>query len=108
MNSSKFLQKITCPITKEIMYNPVKGIDGLTYERSAIINILNINFKSPISQKYMTPNDLKPDYNTGYLINIYYNSIYYNSIHINTSINDINNLQNFYKPYSPLYYLPEK
>ena len=105
MNSSKILQKITCPITKEIMYNPVKGIDGLTYERSAIINILNINFKSPISQKYMSPNDLKPDYNIGYLINIYYNSI-----HLNTTITsiDINNLQNFYKPYSPLYYLLEK
>ena len=41
------------------MKDPVQGSDGHTYERSAIINALQIKSESPMTRQRMTINDLK-------------------------------------------------
>ena len=38
-----------CPITTELMRDPVSTIDGLTYERSAITQWLRTNNTSPLT-----------------------------------------------------------
>ena len=48
MNSNLIINTITCPITHIPMHDPVQGIDGHTYERSAIISALQIKKESPI------------------------------------------------------------
>jgi hypothetical protein len=42
MNMSTIVDTLTCPITAEIMKDPVQGTDGQTYERSAILHALSI------------------------------------------------------------------
>ena len=42
MSIDAIIESITCPITADIMTDPVQGNDGQTYERSAIIQALNI------------------------------------------------------------------
>merc|ERR1712217_596574 len=41
--------RFTCPITKEIMKDPVIAFDGNTYERTAIEKYLNEHNKSPVT-----------------------------------------------------------
>jgi len=50
-----------CPITSEIMRDPVIGTDGHTYERSAITAWLSTNAISPITRSPMTVGGLTPN-----------------------------------------------
>jgi hypothetical protein len=50
-----------CPITAEIMRDPVIGTDGHTYERSAITAWLGSNAISPITRASMTVAGLTPN-----------------------------------------------
>ena len=47
-----------CPITYGIMTDPVIGIDGHTYEKTAIESWLNKTNKSPLTKQDMTVHDL--------------------------------------------------
>lgn len=58
-NPNAIIETITCPITHCVMKDPVQGSDGHTYERSAIINALQIKSESPMTRQHMTVNDLK-------------------------------------------------
>ena len=59
MDLSTIAEAITCPITQDIMNDPVIGKDGHTYERSAIVQALMIKSESPMTREYMTIQDLK-------------------------------------------------
>lgn len=50
-----------CPITLNIMKDPVIGPDGQTYERSAIEQWLRTSNKSPITKQIMSSNQLIPN-----------------------------------------------
>ena len=58
MNISTIVDTLTCPITAEIMKDPVQGNDGQTYERAAILHALSIKKESPITRQYMTESNL--------------------------------------------------
>ena len=59
MDLSTIAEAITCPITHDIMTDPVIGKDGHTYERSAIIHALMIKSESPMTREHMTIYDVK-------------------------------------------------
>ena len=59
MDLSTIAEAITCPITQDIMTDPVTGKDGHTYERSAIVHALTIKAESPMTREPMTIQDLK-------------------------------------------------
>ena len=65
------IDSISCPITKDIMQDPVQGLDGHTYERSAIVHWLQVHGKSPMSNIPMTENDLKFSASIKYLADKY-------------------------------------
>lgn len=50
-----------CPITNDVMRDPVIDSEGHTYERTAIVQWLQTNPRSPITRKPMTVADLKPN-----------------------------------------------
>ena len=52
-----------CPITLELMKNPVICTDGHTYERDAIENWLKIKKTSPMTNKVILNHTLIPNYN---------------------------------------------
>ena len=58
MNS--LYETMTCPITGDIMREPVSGNDGSTYERSAIVEWLNRKSISPTTNQPMNINELNP------------------------------------------------
>ena len=51
-----------CPITFDIMVDPVSGDDGHTYERAAITESLARDPRSPMTRNYMTASSLRPNY----------------------------------------------
>jgi hypothetical protein len=51
-----------CPITMEVMTDPVIGDDGQTYERAAIERALAANPVSPMTRQRMTAASLKSNY----------------------------------------------
>ena len=109
MNYSKIIQKISCPITKEIMTHPVKAPDGIIYECSAITKAIIDTNISPISKKSMTVTQLKTDYNSCFIIDNFHKSNYPNNdseLEMINCIDNINpsNISTFYRPYSPSYY----
>ena len=53
------IQSITCPITQEVMHEPMQAPDGHTYEKSAIIEWLSRNPVSPQTREPMQANQLK-------------------------------------------------
>jgi Mg-chelatase subunit ChlD len=55
-------EEYVCPITQELMRDPVVGTDGHTYERLAITQALELNPQSPMTRQRMTANDLKTNY----------------------------------------------
>jgi ankyrin repeat protein len=63
--------RIICPITREIMYEPVKANDGMTYERDAILQWLKNNNTSPITGKVIDKN-LIPCITTKCIINDFF------------------------------------
>jgi len=66
------IQIMTCPITKEIMHDPVQGNDGSTYEREAIITWLTRKESSPTTNMKMTVDDLKVNSNIRFLCDKYH------------------------------------
>jgi hypothetical protein len=51
-----------CPITMEVMTDPVIGDDGQTYERAAIERALSANPVSPMTRQRMTTANLRPNF----------------------------------------------
>ena len=66
------IQTITCPITGDVMHDPVQGNDGSTYERTAIIEWLTRKQSSPTTNIPMTVSDLKVNANIRYLCDKYH------------------------------------
>ena len=50
-----------CPITGEIMKDPVIGKDGYTYEKEAILEWLKNHRESPMTREAMAESDLVPN-----------------------------------------------
>jgi len=72
ISNSVIIESISCPITGEVMIDPVQGKDGQTYERSAILMSLSIKLESPITREYMTPTDLKVNASIRFLCDKYH------------------------------------
>ena len=51
-----------CPITTEIMTDPVSTADGFTYERTAILEWLRTNNTSPTTGATLKSKTLTPNY----------------------------------------------
>jgi uncharacterized protein YegL len=62
---------LLCPITLEIIDDPVVDNEGVTYERSAIMEWLKHNKTSPKTNKPLAIGDLKPNYSMKYVIQAY-------------------------------------
>ena len=84
MELSSIIDSITCPITGEVMKDPVQGTDGQTYEREAIIRALSIKCESPITREYMTTSDLRVNASIRFLCDKYHSNAF----------GDISSLQN--------------
>ena len=51
-----------CPITRKLMEDPViSHVSEITYERSAIVNVINSTGKDPFNNCHTTVADLTPD-----------------------------------------------
>ena len=72
MDLSAIRDSITCPITGDVMTDPVQGNDGHTYERSAIIEWLSRNPISPQTRQPMTESDLKVNASIRFLCDKYH------------------------------------
>ena len=72
MANTAIIESITCPITGDIMTDPVQGKDGQTYERSAILQALSIKQESPITREYMTSADIKANVSIRFLCDKYH------------------------------------
>ena len=70
--SAALIESITCPITGDVMRDPVQGNDGQTYERSAILQALGIKPESPITREPMAPSDLKVNASIRFLCDKYH------------------------------------
>lgn len=55
------LQTVTCPITMEVMCDPVFDSAGNSYERAAILQHLAIQETSPLTREPLTAADLRPN-----------------------------------------------
>ena len=69
---SAIIDSITCPITGDIMTDPVQGNDGHTYERSAILEWLRRNPISPQTREPMSERDLKVNASIRFLCDKYH------------------------------------
>ena len=58
---SSFPESYYCPLTHEVMHDPVVDKEGNSFERSAITEWLRTNATSPITRAKMTANDLAPN-----------------------------------------------
>ena len=72
MDIDAIIDSITCPITQDIMTDPVQGNDGQTYERSAIVHWLNEKGISPQTRAPMSVNDLKVNASIRFLCDKYH------------------------------------
>jgi len=57
-----------CPITHDIMRDPVVGADGYTYERSAIARWFETSRKSPVTGQTLPHTDLVPNHSVRTLL----------------------------------------
>ena len=76
MDINAIRDSITCPITSDVMTDPVQGNDGHTYERSAIIEWLSRNPISPQTRQPMNINDLKVNASIRFLCDKYHNGAF--------------------------------
>lgn len=60
-SASEVPRDFLCPITCEIMQDPVVLSDGFTYEREAISRWLSQNNKSPMTGRFLTSRELRPN-----------------------------------------------
>lgn len=72
MSLDAIIDSITCPITQDVMKDPVQGNDGQTYERNAIIKWLNEKEISPNTREPMSINDLKVNSSIRFLCDKYH------------------------------------
>lgn len=72
MDLSTIIESITCPITADVMTDPVQGNDGQTYERAAIMQALSIKSESPITRQPMTAHDLNVNASIRFLCDKYW------------------------------------
>ena len=61
IDENKIPDEFYCSISQEIMRDPVKTIDGFTYERNSIQTWFNISNKSPLTGLYLTSTELVPN-----------------------------------------------
>lgn len=68
LNSMKLIPKdFICPLTLDIMINPVTDIQGISYEKSALVDWINTQINqfgqavSPITKQTLTIDDLRPN-----------------------------------------------
>ena len=54
-------QEFTCPITIQLMNDPVSDVDGNSYEHAAIVEALKRKQQSPLTRTPMTIADLRPN-----------------------------------------------
>merc|ERR1711988_158558 len=54
-------EEFICPITQEMMDNPVSDNEGISYERTAIEEWLKIKNESPLTNKPLQHSDLRPN-----------------------------------------------
>lgn len=59
--SASNIDLLICPITQQIMTDPVTDRDGNTYDRAAIMQWLSTNNTSPITRRPMTADELVPN-----------------------------------------------
>lgn len=85
---SIIIDSITCPITQDIMIDPVLAIDGHTYERTAIERSLELKQESPLTRISMTINNLQPNYVIKALCDQYHSGAFGNK-NYNTSCTKI-------------------
>ena len=67
-NEENIPQEFICPITLQMMKDPVIMPDGQTYEREAIENYLRTNPISPLTREPMTIDQARPNYSLKSLI----------------------------------------
>lgn len=72
MDLNAIRDSITCPITGDVMTDPVQGNDGHTYERSAIVEWLSRNPISPQTRQPMRESDLKVNASIRFLCDKYH------------------------------------
>lgn len=65
------LETMTCPITQQIMNNPVIGSDGNTYEKEAIVRWLSQKQTSPLTNEVMYESSLKVNPSIQHLVDQY-------------------------------------
>ena len=74
MSSPPFLlspnvrSSLCCPITRALLVDPVKAPDGHTYERTAIIQAIKTNGKSPITRQLITVEELITDFTIKHMV----------------------------------------
>lgn len=61
-NNEIDINEITCPITLDIFYDPVRINDGYVYERKAILNWFLSNGTSPITREAIKLKELRRDH----------------------------------------------
>ena len=79
MAPQAIIETITCPITHQVMNEPVLGSDGITYERDAIVRWLTDNNTSPLNpSQRMLVSDLSVNYAIRHLIEQYNSGVFGN------------------------------
>ena len=76
INEFKLSEDFICPITKEVMLEPVITSDGYSYESWAIEEWFRENTTSPMTNKYLKNRTLIPNYILKTLIENYENDIF--------------------------------
>lgn len=70
-DSDSFEDMISCPITCNIMNDPVITPHGISYEKKAIVDWLSKNNFCPITKKGLKENELTPNYKLKEIIDNY-------------------------------------
>jgi hypothetical protein len=60
-NKSNLPKEFFCPLTKKLMKDPVKDDEGNVYEREAIERWLRVQSSSPITNRYLSREMIRPD-----------------------------------------------
>ena len=68
-NENKQDIELICPITLQLLRDPVKASDGHIYEREAITRWISLHGTSPFTRQTLQINDLVPDENVRNLAN---------------------------------------
>ncbi|CAF1411909.1 unnamed protein product [Adineta ricciae] len=71
MACSVTLERLQCPITRDIMEDPVIAEDGYTYERAAITRWINDKHTSPLTRIPLRVSELRPNRAVKELIDAY-------------------------------------